>query len=61
MQRKIIESIIAGMAIAAITASAKAIIDVQILKVENRNMKFLLLEVRQDVKMIRNYLLKKDE
>lgn len=57
MHRKVIESIVAGLALAAITASAKAIIDVQVLKVENKNLQFLLMEVRQDVKYIRNHVI----
>ena len=42
----------------AMGASAKAIIDVEVLKAENMNLKDLVIEVRQDVKEIKTHMIK---
>ena len=52
---KTIVAILVPLFVAAIIASAKAIVDVQVLKAENKTDRALLLEVRSDVK----YILKK--
>ena len=57
MNKRLIEAVIAGLTIAAITASAKSIIDVEVLKTENRNVKEIVIEIKEDVKMIRNSLI----
>lgn len=43
---------IAGVALMALGASAKSIVDVAVLKAENENIKSLVLEIRQDIKEI---------
>lgn len=52
MRSNLMYPILVGLCIAAITGSAKSIIDVEVLKSENKNQKELLLEVRNDVKQI---------
>ena len=41
-----------GILLMAIGASAKSVVDVAVLKAENRNIKSLVLEIRQDIKDI---------
>jgi hypothetical protein len=41
-----------GIMLMAIGASAKSVVDVAVLKAENRNIKSLVLEIRQDIKDI---------
>lgn len=55
--QKIIEGIIIGLVLGAISVSAKAIIDVARLDVDTKNQKELLIEVRSDVKAIREHLI----
>ena len=46
------------MVLMAVGASAKAIIDVAVLTAKNKTLKELVMEVRQDVKYIRNHIIK---
>lgn len=56
--RNILEAIIAAIAISAIVASAKSINDVEILKTENENTKIILIDIKTDVREIRNHLMR---
>lgn len=57
--KKIIETVLAGLLLGAIGASAKSIIDVQSLKADNMTTKDLMREMRQDIKQIKNILIEK--
>lgn len=57
MKSSVVYSLISGICLMAIGASSKAIIDVAVLKAENKTTKELLKEVRDDVKHIRNHLI----
>ncbi len=50
---KIITGVITTLIAVTIITSAKAIIDVNIIKVENKNVKELLIETRSDIKIIK--------
>jgi len=54
---KILVSILVPLFAAAIMASAKAIVDVQVLKAENMTTKDIVKEIKQDVRDIRKHLL----
>ena len=56
--RSILEAVIAAIAISAIVASAKSINDVEVLKVENENSKVILMDIKTDVREIRNHLMR---
>lgn len=58
MKINLLYPLIVGLCVTAIAASAKAIIDVAVLKSENVTTKELLKEVRQDVKDIHKHILK---
>ena len=57
--KKIIESVLTGLLLGAIGASAKSIIDVQSLKADNMTTKDLMREMRQDIKQIKNILIER--
>lgn len=50
---KILTGVITTLLTVTIITSAKAIIDVHVLKAENRNVKELLIETRSDIKIIK--------
>lgn len=56
--RNILEAIIAAIAISAIVASAKSINDVEVLKSESENTKVILMDIKTDVREIRNHLMR---
>lgn len=56
--RNILEAVITAIAISAIVASAKSINDVEILKAENENTKIILIDIKTDVREIRNHLMR---
>lgn len=56
--RNILEAVIAAIAISAIVASAKSINDVEVLKSENENTKVILIDIKTDVREIRNHLMR---
>ena len=56
--RVIIETFIAAIAVSAIIASAKSINDVEVLKAENENSKIILMDIKTDVREIRNHLMR---
>lgn len=49
-QNKIIIAVVSGVILTAITTSAKAIIDVEILKNENKNVKEIVIEIKLNQK-----------
>jgi hypothetical protein len=55
-ENKLLVSFISGALLMALGSSAKAIVDVQVLKKENETILMLLQEVRGDVKDIRETL-----
>lgn len=57
--KKIIEGVIIGLMVGAIGASAKSIIDVSALKADNMTAKQMMIEMRQDIKHIKNILIEK--
>lgn len=57
--KKIIESVLAGLLLGAIGASAKSIIDVAELKADNLTAKQMMIEMRQDIKQIKNILIER--
>lgn len=58
MKDKLLYPFLAGLLIMAVSASAKAIIDVHVLNAKMITFKQLLFEVRQDVKDIKKVLIK---
>jgi Na+/pantothenate symporter len=58
MQKHVTAAIIT-LFVGAIIASAKSIIDVHVLKAENINVKETLLEIKKDVREIRNKILER--
>ena len=52
MKASLIQSLIVGISLMAIGASAKAIIDVEVMKARQVTFKELLTEVRDDVKTL---------
>lgn len=48
---------IAGLLLMAIGASAKSVIDVQVLKAKNESLKEIVIEIRNDVKDLRNHIM----
>ena len=58
MSSQLVAAVASGMILMALGASAKAIIDVEVLKAENMNLKELVIEVRQDVKEIKTHMIK---
>jgi len=57
--KKIIEGVIIGLLLGAIGASAKSIVDVAALKADNMTAKQMMIEMRQDIKHIKNILIEK--
>ena len=57
--KKIIEGVMIGLMVGAIGASAKSIIDVSALKADNMTAKQMMIEMRQDIKHIKNILIEK--
>jgi len=55
--RSIVEGVIIGICLAAITASAKAIVDVASLKQNTKNNHEIIKEMRQDIRDIHKHLL----
>lgn len=58
MSEKLLIPFITGLLLMALGSSAKAIIDVNVLKAENETIKVLLQEVRSDVKEIYKHVIK---
>ena len=58
MKDNMMYPLLVGICLMAIGSSAKAILDVAVLKAENKNSKELLHEIRKDVKEMRKYLVK---
>ena len=56
--RNILEAVIAAISISAIIASAKSYNDVEVLKSENENTKVILIDIKTDVREIRNHLMR---
>ena len=58
MKDKLLYPFLAGLLIMAVSASAKAIIDVHVLNSKMITFKELLFEVRRDVKEIKDHIIK---
>jgi len=62
MKREFLYPLLIGLLLMALGTSAKAIIDVAILKSENKTIKEVVMEIKDDVKYIRrHYTRGKDE
>jgi len=56
--RSLIEALVVGIALTAISASAKAFLDISTLKINRINDKEVLLEIKEDIKFIRRNIFK---
>jgi hypothetical protein len=57
MKLRIIEGVIIGICLTALAASAKAIIDVAVLKDNKITVKEDIKEIKQDIKVIKRYIM----
>ena len=54
MKSKFYQIVVSSLLVAAVVAAAKSIVDVEVLKVKSTTNKELIIEIRKDVKWLRD-------